>query len=75
MSRITHWRLYLSRDVCKHAYVEISEQQAKQLQDGMAGIASNKVCSVVTGREIDVKNSRTLYVNPSQVVALEPRED
>jgi hypothetical protein len=79
MSSITHWRLYLACPVGEkgEAFVVISEQQAKQLQEAMVGVPNTTPRAVVTGRNgaPDPATYRTIYVNPSQVVALEPRDD
>jgi hypothetical protein len=76
MSSITHWRLYLPCPVGEQAsdFLVISEQVAKQLISSMAGGQTTQPQAVVTGGSPNL-SSRTLYVNLSQVVALEPRED
>jgi hypothetical protein len=71
---ITHWRLYLSSPIGEGVpYVELSETAADQLRRAMHG--DSRTYPVVTGRELNPRDYRTLYVQLSQVVALEPRED
>jgi hypothetical protein len=76
MSRISYWRLYLAArvDTDNSGYVEITEFAAKQL---LEDLAENKrhIVPIVSGREPNIRTSRTFYVALQNVVALEPRDD
>jgi hypothetical protein len=75
---ITYWRVYFPCPMTKEGsyFVEVSDSAATQLRKAMkASYVSRETVSLVTGREGNLRDSRTLYVDPGQIVALEPRDD
>lgn len=72
-SSLTHWRMYFPCPIDTKYYVEVSETQVGIFRQGIKN--GQKSIAIVTGREINPRDSRTLYVNPDQVVLMEPRDD
>ena len=75
MSRVSHWRVYLPTIIDKEGrnYVEVSSDAGDRLRQDIA-VGQQPILSIVTGREINIRESRTLYVPREQIVALEPIE-
>lgn len=74
MSRVSYWRVYLSAPVDEGKnYVEISDTAADKLRKDLSS-GDQTIITIVTGREINLSDSRTLYVLKNHIVALEPIE-
>jgi hypothetical protein len=76
MSRVTHWRFYFPCAIGENGafYVDVEDSAAEQFRKEMRDPKPGQTLTIVTGREPNIRTSRTLYVNPAQIVALEPIE-
>ena len=78
MSKTTHWRIYFACAIGDEGkpYVEVSGEQGEELQRQLPQVRmDNGTLAIATGRRVDIRESRALFVNPAQIVAMEPRED